>query len=823
MKRSEPNRSWPGQQAPCRKPTRAQAAVGSRRALATLAIAALLGCLSLPSACFADRVWSHKYDSPRDGLRLELSGSGAVGAGYLPIQVTIETLPVLPSPVERRIQFALVLERDGTRDRFTREIVLPSGATRVTATVPITMGKSCYWSGGNVQCSEGGQALRDLSGWWPISCPQPATGDPELYPSILFVDRDAPPVDQRMAMVNRLLSQTERPPAVLPRFLPLTTRLCGDYGGATLAASNGGGVAASLRAAASNQTAPTAIQDADTLVSLPSLENVGLLAPSALPEEWLSLSNYDLIFIPWPELRDLAQTAPKNFAALRTWVSAGGILCVHGVGERFAAQRPLETALRLSPTQRESATPAPRSSSSPNPLSTSTAGANATASAGSAAVETLPNIVFFPGWREMNRRWEPKSVPLFQIENAWGMMMGSGSTNPQWEDVTPRLPAPFTTPNPPTFDARVRDLGLGLVVALDTLDPWEADLSNWGQLFHFIGESRFRPLKRLGVSRLSENPDFGTFVIPGVGRPPITLFLCLITAFAIALGPVNYFVLKARRRLYWMFVTVPAAAFLATFGLLGYAILADGLGVRTRIASLTHVDQIAEVASSMSRQTYFAGIAPSGGLQFPADALVHPIERRSELEDPQRRPTHEVAWSDRQVYKSGYMPPRTMTEWLVVAPQPSSLGLRIQMAADGSGTCRVRNELGVGLHALVVCDEQGRHYFARGLASNGEVKLDELAWEQIRKQWRDALPKLPPATSGWDTTRANRWMRWVRTTTSGSFQTSLLDQHRRTVLAGQPFDRRRGYLALAEQPVATPLGVTPDEVVHDLHIVVGAW
>jgi hypothetical protein len=330
---------------------------------------------------------------------------------------------------------------------------------------------------------------------------------------------------------------------------------------------------------------------------------------------------------------------------------------------------------------------------------------------------------------------------------------------------------------------------------------------------------------RLGVSRMSANPDFGTFVIPGVGEPPVVLFLLLITAFGIALGPVNYFVLRAKRRLYWMFVTVPAAAFLATVGLLGYAVLADGLGVRARVSSVTHVDQLAETASSFSRQAYFAGLAPRGGLRFPVDAMVQPIEFDSNLNafGRRERETREVEWADRQAFTNGYLASRTLTEWLVVAPQAATFGLRIQMAADGSGACRVRNDLGVGLHSLVICDAQGRQYFTSSLEAGGDRKLEAMEWKDIAPLFRAALPSEPRITSAWEPQRNNPFLFWSRQSRSGSFETSLLNFHRRKVVGIQPFETRRGYLALAEQPLATPLGTTPNDLVHDLHIVVGAW
>lgn len=796
-----------------------------------VAAVVVAGCWGGTESCFADNFWSQSRNSKRVGLRWEISGSGAFGAGYLPIDVLVETLSGTPSPNDRRIRVELELMRGRASDLFSREIVLPSGATRVNATISITLGKASSWQQAIVRCSEDGRAIPELSGPLSTSYPNQLTPFTELFPSLLFIDRDAPAVAQRQAMINSLLSLKEPVPAALPRFLPLTARLSGFGGGANLGleannvnnagsgSPNNNKAGTSLATLAASQTTPTSINDADTLLSLANLENVGLLSPAELPKSWLHLSNYDVIFIPWTELRDLAQTATDQFTALRTWVSAGGVLCVHGVGERFASQRALETTLKLTRLNVLSTWKAEIPLQAADTKDTSTSSGNS-----QPVADASTSWTFSSEWRELNRESQPNFIPLYQDKE--GYELGAfKKSSPQWNDESPKLPQPIANSEGRAFDARIRDLGLGLVVAIDTLDPWEAKPSTWGQLFNFIGESRFRPLQRLGLSRLSENPDFGSYVIPGVGRPPIVLFLCLITAFAILLGPVNYYVLRARRRLHWMFVTVPAAAIIATSGLLGYAVLADGLGVRMRVLSVTHVDQIAEVASSLSRQTYFAGMSPRGGIQFPVESLVYPIERRSShFDDERRQSLREVVWADSQAYTSGYVAPRTMTQWLVVAPQSSTIGLRIQMAVDGSGACRVRNELGVGLHALALCDEQGRYYFAKGLASGGEAKLDAQEWQEISRDWLAAIPPRPPMTSGWDVPQRNRWVMWQwQQFQPGSFATSRLNAYQQKVLGVQPFNCRRGYLALAEQPVATPFGATPDEIVHDLHIVTGVW
>ena len=60
--------------------------------------------------------------------------------------------------------------------------------------------------------------------------------------------------------------------------------------------------------------------------------------------------------------------------------------------------------------------------------------------------------------------------------------------------------------------------------------------------------------------------------------------------------------------------------------LLGYAIASDGFALRTRVRSLTMLDQTRGEAVSWSRVSYYAGLAPSGGLRFSRDTAIYPIE-----------------------------------------------------------------------------------------------------------------------------------------------------------------------------------------------------
>ena len=122
---------------------------------------------------------------------------------------------------------------------------------------------------------------------------------------------------------------------------------------------------------------------------------------------------------------------------------------------------------------------------------------------------------------------------------------------------------------------------------------------------------------------------------PRRGAVPVVSFEVLITLFALAIGPINYLLLRRWKRLHLLVVTVPLGATAVTFALFGYALLTDGLGTRLRVRSLTRIDQHRGEAITWARLSYYSGLSPRGGLEFPTTswscpAILFPVTGRNE-------------------------------------------------------------------------------------------------------------------------------------------------------------------------------------------------
>ena len=171
--------------------------------------------------------------------------------------------------------------------------------------------------------------------------------------------------------------------------------------------------------------------------------------------------------------------------------------------------------------------------------------------------------------------------------------------------------------------------------------------------------------------------------------------------FVILIGPVNYLLCcVAGGDCTCCLVTVPAGAALVTAALFAYALISDGLGVRVRVRGLMEIDQRVGRTVSWSRQSYYAGLAPSQGLRFSERTAVYPDRSQSGWSDvaDSRRPSGRCVWDGDQNLVGRLSQFPLHRELLVIDAGPSA-----GRAADGRGpgadapTLQVTNQLAATL------------------------------------------------------------------------------------------------------------------------------
>jgi hypothetical protein len=521
---------------------------------------------------------------------------------------------------------------------------------------------------------------------------------------------------------------------------------------------------------------------ANTIAGFPNF----MLAPANyLVEHWINYSSFDVIFISLVEAENLAANRPGVWHALRQWTWAGGNLCVFGAGDDWHGLASLEQLLDCPATVEEAK-------------------------------------AAYRGWNEPLAELydaDQHGLPVAQLEV-------DADGNPiQTPAVKPRRPAaaPFVR----------KHAMLGQVVAIADSDPFPGQRFVWNWMFNDIGLPRWQWQYRHGLAPDRDNPDFDNFLIADIGLPPVKTYRVLITLFVVAIGPLNYWFLRRKGRLHLLLFTVPLAAMLASGGLIGYAVLADGFQSRIRARSFTALDQRNHEAVCWSRLSYYTGLAPSDGLMFPDDTMVVPLERNETANSFGGGRSRRLAWVPQQHLSRGWLSSRTPTQYVTVRANENNRELKITPAA-GKKLCTIENQLGVNIQNLFLRDAGGQFYYMRRIDAGKTVQPsfeapDGAGLEMNTALLRDKpnLPSLVPSGSkgGLLPFRPVRFTfptnPSAQTGTSGSLLERELD-HVASVILSKSLEPR-SYIAIVDHPAEVVYGLEGLVESESLHVIFGTW
>ena len=389
--------------------------------------------------------------------------------------------------------------------------------------------------------------------------------------------------------------------------------------------------------------------------------DVSSIPPIALPDAWIDYAAVDVLAIPRDVFADLPA---EQRAAMLAWVRCGGTLLLYGVGENAAGSQDLARLLQFD-------------------RSSETGG----------------------GWKDCDaaiRQLVVKQAPPGGSAEAQNF-----APNVVWQPAG-------------TFSHR--GMGFGKVFAFRE-SPFPGSVHDWDWFLRSLGPEQYDWSKRHGfVPRLGSD-DLLDFLIPGVHGVPLIPFMVMITAFTVVIGPLNYFLLRRRKQLYLLTLTIPAVALATSGALFAYSAAAHGFGIKSRVRSLTCLDQGTNSAVSMSRVALFAGLAPSGGLRFSPETAVYPLRA------PNSTSASSVDWTETQVLESGWIPSRTRTQFLTLAHRTERGRLQVEPA--GSGRLKVSNGLEWDIESLLVTDDQRRVYSGGRLPAGAATELNPAPAEAL--------------------------------------------------------------------------------------------
>lgn len=541
------------------------------------------------------------------------------------------------------------------------------------------------------------------------------------------------------------------------------------------------------------------------------------LKAADLFEESIYYSALDMIFMSKLEAVSLESKSPKVWQAIDAWVRSGGVLLLYGVNHDDTDLVEVEQLLKTPGSDRLAIKPHRGWSSPQSDVYEQKVLTAADAARAAAEAEALANGT--PQGQPAGDAASPAAKADDESADADAPQDQAAAAEKAAAEV------PFLW----------RAVGMGYIVAWREPQPFPGNELGWHWLLASLPESCSRWAQRHGAVPDSSNPQFNELLIADVGLPPIRTYKVLITFFVVLIGPVNYWLLRRYERLHLFLFTVPLAALIATGGLLGYALMSDGLESRLRSRSLTQLDQRAGEAATSARLSYYVGFTPGSGLTFPRETVVTPLELEPAyyLTGNSRR---RISWDDEQHLTRGWLPARTPVQLVTELAYPSSRSLEFA-APEADGSRKVTNNLGVRVHELLVCDEDGKLLAGQALAAGQQIALRALASEEEQtaatlrflKVFDQHAPAIPPEMDPIGSQGSWSWFGRGRVYYGGQNQSGMpktglearLAELRVTIAAGtlEP----RSYVAIVDRPSEVSAGMQDLAESQSTHVIHGTW
>jgi hypothetical protein len=626
------------------------------------------------------------------GLQVEIDTRWVTGNGYRPIRLTVKTSQGQVSATDRKLQIEMAFRYvDYTGNRPIKDevvstyVTLSEGKSQVQHT--IRMLQRAKWNTVEFRVYEEGILRQDISANVDLSVQRNFFRWGEGSPRMMVISSDAAKFSDTLPAYS-----TDAAERTIPDLRILATLFPGSmYFGI-----------------ADFNTTADPINNEEAAGIIESWQNSLLIHPEDVPTEFNDYSCFEWIIVSRDDLVKLQKEHPEKWHAIRTRIAAGGALLVYDVDPAQSAAHPLgmppsnqslevidDNLLADASVHLQSANWMRHQGYQPSGVGIP--GFSANISVFGRSVQARTELRFTPlkltspiNVRSNRAR---KNFPcLLSNQNAEVQEMQSHGIDPGTASNQVRFDRPYVT----------RRAGMGMVVAFSG-DPFPGRTYHWVTIISRMTHEQWSWRSQTGISLNEINGDFWTLFIPGVGTAPVISFLVLISLFAFAIGPINYFVLRHFERLHLILVTVPAGALLVIVSLLAYAFFSEGFGVRARARSVTILDQENETAVGWARQNYYAGLGSGRSLSFEKDTTVYPVHfypNRPGYDEPKRQ----VYWEDKQYFESGFLETRAQAQFLLSRANKSTAKLEV---SKSNGRIQVTNKLGSRVLLLFLTDDLG--------------------------------------------------------------------------------------------------------------------
>lgn len=220
-----------------------------------------------------------------------------------------------------------------------------------------------------------------------------------------------------------------------------------------------------------------------------------------------------------------------------------------------------------------------------------------------------------------------------------------------------------------------------------------------------------------------------------LGRPPVGVFLLLLTAFAVLAGPVSLWILARKNRRIHILWVLPAVSAVFSVAILLSLLLREGVTPTVDVRCGVLLDQRAGRAVVLAGHAFYSPLT-LGPVDLPADAAVEPGGNRG----------GGTLRAGRTARYEGWIAPRTPGTFSSAAVRATPLRLDVRIN-PASGAVEAVNAFGAPIDELYLLDDNGLLFSASGIAPGATAPLDALrgddehgkSWTKHRDNLRTAL------------------------------------------------------------------------------------